>query len=336
MALHEARHRVERRCLDDGGDRESRAAVLREVRRSVPFDAYAWVMTDPETAVGCSPLADTPTALPALIRAKYLTAVNRWTSLPPRRARSLGDDPARSLVWREVQRAHGVTDVASVAHTDRYGCWGFLDLWRVGGRFGAGDLDFLTAVAAPMTELLRRLQARSFDRPAADTDQQEPVVMVLSPDLDVRVQTAATDAYLRTLIPPTDDRPPVPAAAYNVAAQLLAVEAGVDSNPPTARVPLLMGRWMTLRAARLTASGDIAVTMERTSPTERLSVFRRALGLTAREGELLTHLAAGHDTKDLARILTVSEHTVQDHLKAIFAKTGAHSRGALLSRVTGT
>ena len=51
---------------------------------------------------------------------------------------------------------------------------------------------------------------------------------MLSPELTVRAQTAETEEYLRVLVPPDADRPPVPAGAYNVAAQLLAVEAGID------------------------------------------------------------------------------------------------------------
>ncbi|CRK60379.1 transcriptional regulator, LuxR family [Alloactinosynnema sp. L-07] len=332
MVTRAGAERIERRCRDQRDDRPARAAVLAELRRSVPFDAYAWVMTDPETAVGTSPLAEAPAPLPALIKAKYLTKANRWTALPARRAHNL-PDPGESLVWREVQRTHGVTDIASVRHADRYGCWGFLDLWRTGGQFSAAELDFLTAVATPMTTMLRGLQARAFDRTTDTADTAGPVVLVLSPDLEVRAQTATTDAYLRSLIPPTDERPPVPAAAYNVAAQLLAVEAGVDDHASLARVHLAPGRWVTLRAERL--AGDIAVTMERSTPAERLAVFRRAMGLSAREGELLSHLADGHATADVARLMVLSEHTVQDHIKAIFTKTASHSRAALLSRING-
>ena len=50
---------------------------------------------------------------------------------------------------------------------------------------------------------------------------------------------------------------------------------------------------MTLRAARLDGERDIAVTIEASTPAERLAVFGRASGLSEREQELLGHLAAG-------------------------------------------
>jgi DNA-binding CsgD family transcriptional regulator len=61
----------------------------------------------------------------------------------------------------------------------------------------------------------------------------------------------------------------------------------------------------------------------------------RAFGLSARESELLSHLGTGADTRELARRMFLSEHTVQDHLKSIFAKTSAHNRRTLLSRALG-
>jgi len=79
----------------------------------------------------------------------------------------------------------------------------------------------------------------------------------------------------------------------------------------------------------------MAVTIESASTAERLELFARACGLSSREAELLRHLAAGHDTRRTATLMFVSEHTVQDHLKSIFTKTGVHNRRTLLSRVAG-
>ena len=166
------------------------------------------------------------------------------------------------------------------------------------------------------------------------------VVLVLSPDLDVKAQTPQTDEYLRALLPPDADRRPIPAGAYNVAAQLVAVEAGVDDHPPMSRVRLFGGVWLTFRAAPVesetpTAEQDIAVSIEPSSPAERRTCLPACHALTPRETELLGVLVEGLDTKAIAGAFFVSQHTVQDHLKSIFAKTGARNRRTLLTRVAG-
>jgi DNA-binding CsgD family transcriptional regulator len=172
------------------------------------------------------------------------------------------------------------------------------------------------------------------------------VVLLLTRDLDVLAQTPPTQALLRVLIPPGRDAAPIPAGAYNVAAQLLAADAGVDAGPPWARVHLGEGLWLTLRAATIgdteTGVGDgggvgsgIAVSIEESSPAERVDLFARCFALTPRERELLGHLVKGDDTRQIAHAMFLSEHTVQDHLKSIFAKTPTHTRKALLSRVLG-
>jgi DNA-binding CsgD family transcriptional regulator len=66
-----------------------------------------------------------------------------------------------------------------------------------------------------------------------------------------------------------------------------------------------------------------------------VDLLTRACALTPREGELLRLLASGIDTRGLASRLHLSEHTVQDHLKAIFSKTATHSRRALLALAVG-
>jgi DNA-binding CsgD family transcriptional regulator len=359
MGCARSAQRVARVCAAAADARELRLTVLSELRQVIGFDAYAWLLTDPQTWVGAAPLAEVPCLpeLPVLIRLKYQTTINRWTRLPAGQARTLqqatGGDPAQSRLWRELLHGYGVRDVLSVAFTDRFGCWGFLDLWRSvpAPAFTDAETAFLGQLTKPLTAALRRTQAQAFAPAQPVTGPQSgPVVLLLAPDLQVRAQTGETQDYLRRLVPPDGDQAPVPAGAYNVAAQLLAAEQGVDAHPPWARVHLTGGTWLTLRAARIRdeaasagpagegvspAGRDVAVTIEATTPADRADLFARAHGLTPRESELLRHLITGGHTRDVAQQMFLSTHTVQDHLKSVFAKTGTRSRQALLSRVIG-
>jgi DNA-binding CsgD family transcriptional regulator len=269
-----------------------------------------------------------------------------------------------------------VTDLASVVFADRFGCWGFLDLWRCGGapdRFTPAEQALVSSLSTPLTAALRSAQAATFAEPPAPVRALDaPVVLLLSGSLDLLDQTPRTDAHLRLLLPTSPGAAPVPAAAFNVAAQLLAVEAGVDNGLPTARAHLAGPEWISLRAARLAGPGQpgdpgprdktgqadgepgqrggagqpdgagqpgdgrIAVTVEPVAVTGRIELYGRACGLTGRERELLHRLARGADTRLLAREMRLSPHTVQDHLKSVFAKTGCGSRGVLLARALGT
>ncbi len=55
-----------------------------------------------------------------------------------------------------------------------------------------------------------------------------------------------------------------------------------------------------------------------------------ALGLSAREAEVVTALLRGLRNAEIARALFITEWTVKDHLKHVFAKLGVRSRGGLL------
>ncbi len=68
-------------------------------------------------------------------------------------------------------------------------------------------------------------------------------------------------------------------------------------------------------------------------PLAALPDAQRAL-LSPRETEVLLALATGSSTKDLSEKLFISEHTVRNHLKAIYRKLGVHSRTELFSKLT--
>lgn len=68
-------------------------------------------------------------------------------------------------------------------------------------------------------------------------------------------------------------------------------------------------------------------------PLAALTSEQRA-SLSPRETEVLLVLATGASTRELSAQLFISEHTVRNHLKAIYRKLGVHSRTELFSKLT--
>ncbi|NBH08466.1 LuxR family transcriptional regulator [Amycolatopsis sp. SID8362] len=68
---------------------------------------------------------------------------------------------------------------------------------------------------------------------------------------------------------------------------------------------------------------------------ELLPALASWYGVTGRERAVLAHLREGIPAKQIARLLEVSVHTVNEHLKAVYRKTGGAGRdelAAVLSR----
>ena len=135
-------------------------------------------------------------AAAGLIRARYLTRLNRWPELLEAKVASAsllaasGREPSRSRMWDEVQRELGIVDVAVAPFGDRHGCWGMLELWRTDGVFTAEEVALprlARAVRRPGTPVSARPHLRGHP------DQLLPVgpaVVVLDADLQVHAQTA--------------------------------------------------------------------------------------------------------------------------------------------------
>lgn len=337
-----ASERIEALIASTMNERDLRIAILDVVRTVVPFDHYVWLLTDPESCVGCLPLADVPDMreIPTLIRLRYLNAENRWSDPASRTVSTLAAtavDGAPRSSWREHLATHRVNDVITTLLRDQFGCWGFIDLWRVDGTaFSPTECAHLAELAAMITTGVRRSLLATFETSSGSLDHHEPAIVLLGDDLRLLTQTAQADTYLRALLPGAG--PPVPAVVYNVGAQLLTRERKIDANPAQARLPLA-GRWVTVRAARTGpthgAATAIAVSIEPATPAERTDVYARSAGLTGREMQLLELLVNGADTRSVAGHLFISQHTVQDHLKSIFAKCGLQTRKAIIARATG-
>jgi len=59
----------------------------------------------------------------------------------------------------------------------------------------------------------------------------------------------------------------------------------------------------------------------------------RMASLSPREDEVLRHLMEGYRVNTIARKLSISQHTVRNHLKKIFAKLDVRSQAELLERL---
>jgi DNA-binding CsgD family transcriptional regulator len=65
-------------------------------------------------------------------------------------------------------------------------------------------------------------------------------------------------------------------------------------------------------------------------PATVLDGALRAMGLTGREREVAALVLRGQSAEAIAATLVIPPWTVQDHLKAIYDKTGVRSRAGLL------
>jgi DNA-binding CsgD family transcriptional regulator len=352
-----------------------RSEALAEVARVVPFDAFVWPLCDPVTATGVAPRAriPSPRELPLLIRLKYLSRPARWTGLAGSGQlamtllRATDGDLSRSLLWDGVLKRYGISDVLSTVFADKHGCWGWLDLWRVDtqGAFSDTETRYMSDVARELTPALRRSVARQFQVPGNDGNNrpeasmttplittphpgngasrlQLPPQAVLTLDEDMAVvgETASTRDWLDLLQPGPRPYQAVPAEVLNVAAQLLAREAGVDDHDAAARVHIGSGRWAVLRATRMSAAASgstppLAVTIQECPPEARLDMFARCFGLPPRQRELLELASAGASTAAMAETQGTSAYTVQDQFKQIFENCGVRSRASLLAMALG-
>jgi DNA-binding CsgD family transcriptional regulator len=328
------------RGMDVSGLRD---AVLTSLRAVMPVDAAFVATADPETLLFTGAYAETPldTATAAFLDNEFgAHDVNRFASLATSRQHvawlddATGHDRFASPRYRDIMRPLGLGDELRAALVVDGRCWGYLCLHRQDGRLGFTVEEAATIarlgphLAAGLRQALL-LQAPTPGNPAA------PGVVLIADDLGVIAVTAQAE-YLLSLVENRSPRQlPLPVAVYTVATALLALERGTfdDPAPPTTRIPTAAGPWLSLHASRLRAEvgeGRIAVVVELAQAQATAPLLLSAHGLTAREADVARLVLRGQSTTAIADSLHISANTVQDHLKAVFDKTGVRSRRDLV------
>jgi DNA-binding NarL/FixJ family response regulator len=75
-------------------------------------------------------------------------------------------------------------------------------------------------------------------------------------------------------------------------------------------------------------TNEFLLRLAKDSGAETPSEFSSELGLTSREGEVLSWLSKGKTNRDIAQILGLSPRTVDKHLEQIYSKLGVENRTA--------
>jgi len=121
-----------------------------------------------------------------------------------------------------------------------------------------------------------------------------------------------------------------------VAGRALRTVQGDDAPGEVAvsRVLSREGRWLVLHGAALvTKAARVAVIVEPADSIRITPLLMAAYGLTDREQEVTRLVLSGDSTRQIAQRLFLSPHTVQEHLKSVFEKSGVRSRRELVGKV---
>lgn len=340
--------RLVRARLDSVTFRQEAVSILQQ---AVGFDAWCWTLMDPGSGLPSHAMAENPVITGE--QARFFQVIFQSEDVPlgiepgsgTSRVHSLraatGGDFPRSARWREVLGPGGYGDELAAGLIAGGLCWGHLALYRDAGQaaFGSEDTQFLAQVVPALAARLRQV-ARE---PAVSWDEaDEPGTLLLGRDLRLLAATPQARRWLdelAPLYPRTVGR--LPAIVYALAARL-----GVqpqDGAGRSARVRLRTpgGRWLAVSASTLSPTaasmppGVLAVTIGPPSADEVASLLMHAWGLSAREREVARLLLAGRGMGDIATGLTISLHTVRDHVRSLFQKVGVGSRRELVAALTG-
>jgi DNA-binding CsgD family transcriptional regulator len=231
----------------------------------------------------------------------------------------------------------GDQELIAALRTPTGDAWGALGLYREPGAplFDREELELVRSLAPFLAEGARR--ALLVGEASDPEGPESPGLLVLTDRWNVESATPGVERWLSELPDGEWDAGRLPAAVYAVAGRALRTAEGPDvpGEVAVARVLSRSGTWVVLHGAALVADGTrrVAVIVEPAHPARISPLLMSAYGLTQREQEVTRLVLQGESTAEIAERLVVSPHTVQQHLKRVFEKTGVRSRRDLVGKV---
>jgi len=330
------------------------AELAPRLRRVIDSDASCWHTLDPHTRLMTSDApaelidrgiftAETVSAAAELVvRSEYLEPdTNTFAELAARRVpvgildHATRGHPERSLRYRDLLEPAGIPHELRAAFVIRGRVWGAVHIARraQSGAFTQRDADALASVAGAIANGIRA--SLRFDAARRGFGTEAPGLILVDAANAVELITPPARALLDALGSDAMENPngSLPACVLALASFVRSspLRPGAESN--VVNVPSPAG-WITLHASRPDAGdGRVAIVIEPASGVQSATLRLEINGVTAREREVATLLAAGLSNAEIAGALVLSPHTVADHIKSLFEKLGVASRHELVARV---
>lgn len=308
------------------------------------YDQPCWYTLDPASLLITSHYhAGLPEFPPEMLQHEYYgDDVNQISDVARSEAgistlhEATGGDPSSSPTWH-MNMAMGGDQEMIVALRGDGAAWGAVGLYRAPGEpmFDREEKAFLKAIGPDLATGARTglLVGEARDPQWPDS----PGLVVLSEDGEVESTTPGVERWLSDLPDGDMDAGRLPTAVHAVAGRALRTAENHDDpgEVALARVLSRSGTWIVLHGTSLVASGSrrAAVIVEPAHPARITPLLMSAYGLTERQREVTRLVLRGDSTVEIAERLVVSPHTVQEHLKKIFEKTGVRSRRELAGKV---
>jgi DNA-binding CsgD family transcriptional regulator len=273
----------------------------------------------------CAPFWDTELLLPGFNK---FTELARSTEPVATLADATDGDLRRAPIYTNVYAPLDAADELRAAFVLGSTCWGIAALVRAtgDGPFPDHEIAHIRALAPLVARILKASMCK-LDAGAAGS----AAMLVVDEHGGIQALTVEASQLLEDLRTGGVDEPGLPTIIGAVATRARASRAATHL---ATRVRGSSGRW--LRATAIPMQGDdgsVAVMIEPARPGDITHILLESYGLTEREAEIVMLIARGLATKDIAAELSLSAHTIRDHIKAIFGKAGVSTRGELVARL---
>ena len=342
----QTRRELIRLCHAGLDSRTLRIEIIKRLRIVIPVDLSFFTTADPATLLFTGAVLDDllMRTTSEFIDNEFLQSdVNKFAWM------ARNNTPVMSLVqathgelessqrYREILAPHALGDELRAVLSSGTVCWGFMCLHRAHSspNFTLTEAAYLARLTPHFAEGLRA--ALLFESTTAARLPDEPGLLLLAEDLSVVAITPAAERWLAEIAEAdSPGKQAVPNAVSAVVGRLQALEQEQDVQldlVPRLRLRTASGHWLVLHASRLSVHGHIAVIFEVARPAEIAPLIMQAYDLSKREGETMQLVARGLSTVEISEAFHISPNTVQDHLKAIFEKTGVRSRRELVGQL---